>query len=120
MITVHEAEQLILQNVKSFGTTKCPLSSAIGHILQEDIFSDRDQPPFHRVAMDGIAIRCSAWKNGRTTFPIGGMQKAGFPSLSLDDKETCIEAMAGAELPEGCDCVFRYEDIKIKENVAEI
>ena len=120
MISVPEAEYIIKHNLNAFPTVQCNLTNAIGHILREDIHADRDQPPFHRVAMDGIAIRCSAWKNGHTTFPIGGMQKAGFPSLSLDEKETCIEVMTGAVLPEGCDCVIRYEDIEIKERLAEL
>ena len=120
MISVQEAENLIIHNTGAFPAIECPLSSAIGHVLREDIHVDRDQPPFHRVAMDGIAISFSAWQNGRAAFPIAGMQKAGIPAFYLDDEETCIEVMTGAVLPEGCDCVIRYEDIKIKDTVAKI
>ena len=120
MISVQQAENLIIQNTGIFPAIECPLSLAIGHVLREDIHADRDQPPFHRVAMDGIAIKCSAWQNGRATFAITGMQKAGIPPLFLDDEESCFEVMTGAVLPRGCDCVIRYEDIKIKEKVAEL
>ena len=120
MISVQQAENFIIQNIDVFPAIECPLSSAINHILREDIFADRDQPPFHRVAMDGIAIDYSAWQKGRARFLIVGMQKAGVPALSLKNEEACIEVMTGAVLPDGCDCVIRYEDIKINEKVAEV
>ena len=120
MISVEKAEQLILQNSSVFTSVTCPLTSAIGHVLREDIHTDREQPPFHRVAMDGIAIQYSAWKNGRTSFVVAGMQKAGSPPLFLENAQSCIEVMTGAVLPKGCDCVVRYEDIHVDHGHAEV
>ena len=33
-----------------------PLEESLSRILAEEVFADIDQPPFHRVTMDGIAI----------------------------------------------------------------
>ena len=30
---------------------------AVGRVLAQDLCADRDLPPFHRVAMDGFAVR---------------------------------------------------------------
>ena len=56
MITYEEALQTVLSTATTNKTTSVPLHQAIGQVLAEDIIADRDFPPFHRVAMDGIAI----------------------------------------------------------------
>ena len=63
----------------------------------------RDQPPFDRVAMDGIALDSAAARDGQRTFDIEAVQAAGDPPLTLGERTGCIEAMTGAMLPGGCD-----------------
>lgn len=36
-----------------------PLLEAAGRVLAEDVFADRDYPPFPRSARDGYAVRAS-------------------------------------------------------------
>ncbi|MDA1044501.1 MAG: molybdopterin molybdenumtransferase MoeA, partial [Verrucomicrobia bacterium] len=56
MISVNEAESQILKHLKLLPTERVALSAAYGRVLRETLRADRDFPPFHRVAMDGIAI----------------------------------------------------------------
>ena len=56
MISVKDAIEIIKQQVKPFPKELCCFNKSYGRVLAEDIVADRDLPPFHRVAMDGIAI----------------------------------------------------------------
>lgn len=88
-----------------------PLRAAAGRVLSQDVRADRPQPPFHRVAMDGVAINYAAYAGGQRVFPIARLQAAGQPPIPLDDPQQCVEIMTGAALPEGCSTVVRYEDL---------
>jgi molybdopterin molybdotransferase len=130
MITVEEAEKIIFEHIlvqnmaarhpDSFGTEGVALPKTVGRTLAEDLIADRDFPPFDRVTMDGIAIHFETFKNGQSIFTIENTQAAGAPALVLTNKNHCIEVMTGAMLPEGCDTVIRYEDLKIEDKKAEI
>lgn len=120
MITVSEADQLLRQYVRGFGTEVVALDRAGGRILAQKIFADRPYPPFNRVAMDGIAIRHASWHTGTTRFRIASTQLAGEAPHALGDPASCIEIMTGAALPQGCDTVVRYEDFDLDSDTASI
>lgn len=120
MISVEEAKNIILQNSQDFGVEEIPFIESVGRILKETIVADRDFPPFDRVAMDGIAINYTHFKNGQRSFKVEGIQPAGSKKLSIQTSENCIEVMTGAVLPNNCDTVIRYEDVTIKNGIATI
>lgn len=113
MITVEEAEQLINQHNISLASELVPLEEAGGRILAEPICADRDFPPYHRVTMDGIAIKFDHWKAGANQFKITGIQPAGSPPMTIDGANQAIEVMTGAVLPDGADTVIPYEVVEI-------
>ncbi|MEX0883405.1 MAG: molybdopterin molybdotransferase MoeA [Cyclobacteriaceae bacterium] len=119
MITVTEAFRLVMENPLPGSVEKINLSSSLNRVLAQDIFADRDAPPFHRVTMDGIALKASMI-NKTTIFPIEAIQAAGQEQLSLGKEENCIEVMTGAVLPANTDCVIPYEKIQIIDNKAKI
>ncbi|MCW9709164.1 molybdopterin molybdotransferase MoeA [Fodinibius salsisoli] len=114
MIGVLRAEEIIRKARLKPEVEEVAIAEAAGRVLQEVIRSDRDLPPFDRVMMDGIAIRYDQWKEGQTTFPVAGLQKAGDPQHSLEKDDYCLEVMTGAMLPPNTDTVIRYEDVSIK------
>ena len=120
MISVQEATSIILSHLYPAKSEAVTLGNAIGRVLAEPIIADRDFPPFNRVSMDGIAISSLEFQKGRTTFSIETTQAAGAPQLTLKNTENCIEVMTGAMLPEGTDTVIRYEDVDIKNRIANI
>jgi molybdopterin molybdotransferase len=87
-----------------------PLSESIGQTLREDVYAERDNPPFDRVCMDGIAIRSDAFIRGVRRFTIEATQAAGSPALSLSSLEGAVEVMTGAMMPRGTDCVIPMEE----------
>ena len=49
MISVQEAQKIVLKNRLDFGSEKIPFIKSVGRVLKEDILADRDFPPFNRV-----------------------------------------------------------------------
>jgi molybdopterin molybdotransferase len=56
LLSVAEAERRIHAHMPSFGTERVALDAATGRVLRQTVQAERDQPPFDRVMMDGIAI----------------------------------------------------------------
>ncbi len=115
MITVQEAENLILANLCQLKNEEITFDKSRKRVLSENLYADRDFPPFNRVMMDGIAINFEASKN-QNAFEIEKTIAAGMPQGNLENPIKCIEIMTGAILPDGCDTIVRYEDIEQKGN----
>ena len=120
MITVEQAEEIVLSNAIKPTIEKVAIEEAIGRILAEDLFADRDFPPFNRVSMDGIAVAFAQIAGGQKRFLIAQTVAAGEPQATLESPDQCIEVMTGAMLPHGTDTVIRYEDISIQDKAAII
>jgi len=105
--SVTEAERRIRERLPRFGSERVSIDAAAGRLLRQVVRAERDQPPFDRVMMDGIAI---AFGDGsRREFTVAGRQMAGMSGQVLDDPSGCIEVTTGAMLPAGCDCVVPVE-----------
>jgi molybdopterin molybdotransferase len=120
MLTPAQAESLIEQHLTCLPIESLPLTQAAGAVLRENIYAERDQPPFDRVAMDGIALSTSGIAASAGRLRVDGMQAAGDPPRTLADPETCIEIMTGAMLPRGCDAVVPVEQLRRAGEYAEI
>ena len=120
MLTTAEASSAIEAAMPVFGTTGVSLHEAVGRVLHQSVHAERNQPPFDRVTMDGIAIRYSSFDSGNRNFKIQGRQYAGDKQQTLDDGDGCIEIMTGAVLPVNSDCVIAVERIHIEDGVAGI
>jgi molybdopterin molybdotransferase len=116
MITVEEASAIIKAQHISLATEIIAMKDALGRMLAENVYADRDMPPFNRVSMDGIAIRYYEYLNGRREWICDKIQYAGEAPVSLEHAHNCIEVMTGAVLPAGCDAVIRYEDLEHKQS----
>ncbi|WP_196992575.1 molybdopterin molybdotransferase MoeA [Panacibacter microcysteis] len=120
MVTVKQAEEIILAQRRDYGTEQLHFENAIGRVLAENITADRDLPPYNRVTMDGIAIQFKAYQEGRRVFRIAGTQAAGEKPVELNDAADCVEIMTGAALPATTDTVVRYEDLILADGFATI
>jgi molybdopterin molybdotransferase len=120
MTTLQEAYKTILNNTLPAKIISVPMAEALGQVLAEPLYADRDFPPYDRVTMDGIAICYKSFENGQRKFPIAGIAPAGAPKEELKDASHCLEVMTGAVLPNGTDTVIRYEDLEIEDGAATI
>ncbi|MGI9272180.1 MAG: molybdopterin molybdotransferase MoeA [Woeseiaceae bacterium] len=119
MLTTAEASAAILAAMPAEKSVTVPVFSAVGMVLRQTVVAERDQPPFDRVTMDGIAFSFADFDSGTRSFPIQAMQAAGDRALELESGK-CIEIMTGASLPNGADCIVPVERIAVSEGVAEI
>ena len=118
MISVEAAEKIILAESKDYGIESIYFENALGRVLAENIYADRDLPPYNRVTMDGIAINYAAIENDVRCFKIIATQAAGDKPLEINHPSECIEIMTGAALPSTTDTVIRYEDVQIENGNA--
>ena len=115
MITVGEAWRHIAHALPDYGSESVAVEQCAGRVLRQPVDAERDQPPFHRVMMDGIAL-CHT---GARRLRIGGTQHAGDPPLAVAGDD-CVEIMTGAVLPRGADTVVPFERIRVSDGHAEL
>jgi molybdopterin molybdotransferase len=111
MISFSEAQQLVLEQARSFGDEKVLLDNAFGRVISETIVADRDYPPFNRAAMDGYAIRQADWDMGIRSFIIRETLFAGTIHTSPIGTGECYKIMTGTAVPETADAIVRREDV---------
>ena len=117
MISTAEARDAILTAMPAFDSESVSTNSSGGRILHQSVVAERDQPPFDRVMMDGIALSFGDCDSGTRRFPIQATQAAGDEQLSLENGK-CIEIMTGASLPNGADCIVPVERISVTDGNA--
>ena len=120
MTEVDAAEALILAHMPRFPARHEPLAACTGRVLAEDIHAERDQPPFDRVTMDGVAIAFQGWAEGVRSFQVLGTQAAGAEPLAVATSAQCVEVMTGTPLPTGADTVVPVERVQRSGTIAAI
>jgi molybdopterin molybdotransferase len=120
MLTPADADKLIGNRLACLPIESLPLTQCAGAVLRENIYAERDAPPFDRVAMDGIALHTEATRGGTRRYRIQATQAAGDPPLTLESRAACIEVMTGAVLPAECDAVVPVEQITTRDGEIEL
>ena len=112
MIPYSEAQNLILSNTLTLPIEKVLLSEAYGKALAQDIFADRNYPPFNRSAMDGFAIAFN--DDLQEKYKIQGSLFAGSEWDKEFDALSAIKIMTGAAVPKGYNAVIKIEECIIE------
>jgi molybdopterin molybdotransferase len=120
MLTPAQAETLIEQHLACMPIESLPLTQAAGAVLRENIYAERDQPPFDRVSTDGIACSVAGAAENGGRLRIDGAQRAGDSPQTLPAPDCCIQVTAGVALPRGCDAVVPVEQVQLHGEIAEI
>ena len=77
LLSIEEAQELVLAHVEPLRTETVPVDGAVGRVLAEPASATIDLPPFDSSAMDGFALR-SADTPG--TLPVPFRIAAGAPA----------------------------------------
>jgi molybdopterin molybdotransferase len=120
VLTPAQADSAIAARLPLLPAEDCALEHAAGRVLRQALQADLDQPPFDRVAMDGIAIAYAEFEHGTRAFRVAGVVAAGAPPASLDAPGTCLEVMTGAVLPPGADAVVPVEELEQAGGIATL
>lgn len=120
LITPRLAEEAISSRLLCLPIESLPLTQCAGSTLRENIYAERDQPPFDRVTMDGIAVDSESLRRGVRRFRIQATQPAGAPPVKLVGRDDAIEVMTGAILPLASDCVIPNEQYELADGLATL
>ncbi|MBI3468707.1 MAG: hypothetical protein HY000_37365, partial [Planctomycetes bacterium] len=112
MLTVNEAQALVLNCAKPPALESVALSDSQGLVLAEDVASDLDMPPYDKALVDGFAVRSADLPQGTGELEIVAEIFAG---QSLAEKAAAVgpgqavRIMTGAPIPPGADAVVMVE-----------
>src|SRR6059058_2080539 len=114
MLTVAEASERILAEIKPLDVETIPIRQALGRVLAEDVAATVTMPPWSNASMDGYAVRSAditpVMARERVKLRVvGTIAAGGFASRPLKRGEA-MRIMTGAPTPEGADSVIRKED----------
>ncbi|MCE9499437.1 MAG: molybdopterin molybdotransferase MoeA [Leptospira sp.] len=109
MISVREAREIISSVKLKASIKEVSFDALSGFVLAEDIYADRDYPPFNRATMDGFAVNSENFRGGMK-FRIVAEIPAGFSYDKKINSDSCVKIMTGASVPEGLDVIIKLED----------
>ncbi|AJE02286.1 molybdopterin molybdotransferase MoeA [Geobacter pickeringii] len=110
MVSIEEAQALILSRVAPLGAEEVPLLAALGRISAEDAVAPWDIPSADNSAMDGYAFALDSLADGRLT--VCDFVPAGVTRSEPVPAGCAVKIMTGAPLPPGCDTVVPVEDVE--------
>jgi molybdenum cofactor synthesis domain-containing protein len=115
-MTFEEAQKAIGDQFKPvfLGEEETVLLEAYNRVLNEDIISTLDIPPFNRSTVDGYAVKAEdtfgADENQPAILKVSGTVNIGEqPKVTLAKSEA-VEIVTGAPIPEGADAAVMVED----------
>ena len=117
LITIDEAQRLVLERARPLPAKRVPLGEAFGRVAAEAVHAEIDLPPFASSAMDGFAVR-AADTPGR--LPIVDESAAGSPAERPLSGGEAIAIATGAAVPHGADAVIPVEYVVKHDNEIEV
>jgi molybdopterin molybdotransferase len=120
MVTYSEALEIILNNIQPSGVEEKSVVDAEGQVLAEDVYAEYDFPLTDIASPDGYAVIAKdiekAAKNNPVILHIIETVRAGVLSQKTVTPGTAIRIMTGSVIPQGADCVVKFEDTDEPEN----
>ena len=117
LLSVEEAQRLVLERVRPLARERVGLAVAAGRVLAEPATASVDLPPFDSSAMDGFALRSSETP-GR--LPVHERIPAGTPAPRGLDPGEAMGIATGGLVPGGADAVIPLEEVVDLGNAIEI
>ena len=115
---------MVEEAVTPVGTERIRLEDAPFRIIAGDIFAKENVPPFRRSPLDAYAMRSEDIKNASREKPVvlkvlEEVAAGQVPKHEITEG-TASRVMTGAAVPEGCDCVMRYEETEYTDTEVKI
>ena len=111
MLSVEEARERILANVRLTEAEELPLMEAAGRVpAVASVTAAVDVPPFANSSMDGYALLAA---DAPGELPLAGEVAAGAASLPSVASGTAVRIMTGAPIPPGVDTVVPLEEAEL-------
>jgi molybdopterin molybdotransferase len=120
LISYLQAQKLVVEQARSFGTETVPLERAFGRVLTGSVRADRDYPPFPRATMDGYSMRYADLEGGIRRFIVIETIMAGDEAVRRPGPGECYKIMTGGAVPAPADIVIRREDVEEGKGVINL
>lgn len=124
MLTVEQAQEIVLDSVTVSGTERKPLPDAQGRVLAEDVAPKYDVPPHDNSSVDGYAVRAvdTAGASGEAPRRLEVLEEipAGTVPGETVGPGSTSRIMTGAVLPDGADAVVMVENTRQGDGGVEI
>jgi molybdopterin molybdotransferase len=117
LLSIEEAQRLILERVRPLEPERVRLEDAVGRVLAEDALAVVDLPPFPSSAMDGFALRASDTPG---VLPVQVRIAAGRPARRALRAGEAMGIATGGVVPDGADAVIPVEYVVEHDNDVEI
>lgn len=114
MTTYNDALQKVLEHVRPMEMEERPLLRCVGQVLGEDVYAGVRLPQADISGPDGYAVRSfdirGAGRSRPVTLDVIGTLRAGYLPAKKVAPGCAVRIMTGSMVPEGADCVVRFED----------
>ena len=115
LISVVEAQRLVLERAKPLEAERVPIERATGRVLAEPAAAAADLPPFPSSAMDGYALRSADTDGAPVTLPVAARIAAGSPAPRPLQPGEAMAIATGGAVPQGADAVVPIEVVEEQE-----
>ena len=117
LLSIAEAQHLVLERARPLPAENVPLEVAARRVLAEPARAEIDLPPFASSAMDGYAVRA-----GETPGRLGIQARiaAGKPATAALEPGQAMGIATGGVVPDGADAVIPIEYVVERGNEIEI
>lgn len=112
-----EALNLVLQQTPVLGVERVSLESSCSRVLAENVYTDRDYPPFNRAMMDGVGILLSDSGSGVRSI---GEITPGQPARQIILPGEAVYLMTGASTPPSVEAIVPIEQIREDNGVIQL
>ena len=124
MLTVEEAQEIVLDSVSVSGTERVPLAESQDRVLAEDVAPRFDVPPHDNSSVDGYAVRAADTSGASEDAPcrlevLEEIPAGTVPAAHVDPGKSS-RIMTGAFLPGGADAVVMVENTRQNAEDVEI
>jgi len=124
LVSVEDARDRILSQVKVLAPLELPLTDAFGCVVATDIVATADLPGFASSAMDGFAVRASDVVDASPRAPaelkIVGRSMIGHRPEATVGLGEAVHIATGAPVPAGADCIVPVENSELDGAVVRL
>ncbi len=123
-VTLEQAAEILKKHVRCISVEEAAIGSCNGRILAEDMIAKESIPPFPRSPYDGYAYRAEDTKMASKDSPVRlaviEEVPAGHVPLRAVGPGQAVKILTGAPIPQGADCVCKYEDTVFTDSEVRI
>ena len=113
MLSYDDALREVLATSVNCKSEVCPLSSALGRYLAQDVIATLNHPPFPQSAMDGFAI-ADPGPSATSQYTLNGEFFAGSTLPNPLESGQCYKVATGGPLPPNCYADVPKEDASLE------